>query len=58
MTQASRSAFDALAQWYEQAFTQGRLPLQGFVGQEAVALGDFLANRFGSAYAREGDLVH
>ena len=37
---------------------QGRLPQQGFVGQEAVALGDFLANRFGSAYAREGELVH
>ena len=37
---------------------QGKLPQQGFVGQEAVALGDFLANRFGSAYAREGELVH
>ena len=37
---------------------QGRLPQQGFVGQEAVALGDFLANRFGSACAREGELVH
>ena len=36
---------------------QGRLPQRGFVGQEAVALGDFLANRFGSAYAREGELV-
>jgi saccharopine dehydrogenase-like NADP-dependent oxidoreductase len=30
---------------------QGRLPQQGFVGQEAVALGDFLANRFGAVYA-------
>ncbi|MCW8197329.1 saccharopine dehydrogenase family protein [Verminephrobacter aporrectodeae subsp. tuberculatae] len=30
---------------------QGRLPQKGFVGQEAVALGDFLANRFGAAYA-------
>ena len=37
---------------------QGRLPQQGFVGQESVALADFLANRFGSAYAREGELVH
>ena len=36
---------------------QGRLPQRGFVGQEAVALGDFLANRFGSAYAQEGELV-
>lgn len=33
---------------------QGRLPQQGFVGQEAVRLGDFLANRFGVAYAGEG----
>ncbi|MBL7088927.1 saccharopine dehydrogenase NADP-binding domain-containing protein [Acidovorax sp.] len=36
---------------------QGKLPQQGFVGQESVALADFLANRFGSAYAREGELV-
>lgn len=34
---------------------QGRLPQQGFVGQEAVALPDFLANRFGMAYAGEGE---
>ncbi len=33
---------------------QGRLPQHGFVGQEAVRLGDFLANRFGVAYANEG----
>lgn len=33
---------------------QGRLPQQGFVGQEAVRLADFLANRFGVAYAGEG----
>ena len=32
---------------------QGRLPQQGFGGQEAVGLGDFLANRFGVAYAGE-----
>ena len=44
------TALDLVAQW--------RLPQQGFVGQEAVALGDFLANRFGSACAREGELVH
>ncbi|UCU97296.1 saccharopine dehydrogenase family protein [Acidovorax radicis] len=35
----------------------GQLPQQGFVGQEAVGLKDFLANRFGSAYAAEGELV-
>jgi saccharopine dehydrogenase-like NADP-dependent oxidoreductase len=29
----------------------GRLPAQGFVRQEDIALGDFLANRFGNAYA-------
>jgi ubiquinone/menaquinone biosynthesis C-methylase UbiE len=42
MTQASRSAFDALAQWYEQAFTQGRLPLLEHVLMPAVfeMLGD------------------
>lgn len=34
--------------------TQGQLPQQGFVGQEAVRLADFLANRFGVAYAGEG----
>ena len=28
----------------------GRLPKAGFVGQESIALGDFLANRFGRAY--------
>ena len=33
---------------------QGRLSQQGFVGQEAVALSDFLENRFGVAYAGEG----
>ena len=33
---------------------QGGLPQQGFVGQESVALSDFLANRFGMAYAGEG----
>ena len=32
---------------------QGRLPQQGFVGQEQVALTDFLANRFGSVYATQ-----
>ena len=29
---------------------QGRLPQAGFVGQEQVALADFLANRFGALY--------
>lgn len=29
----------------------GRLPAQGFVRQEDIALGDFLGNRFGGAYA-------
>ncbi|HEX4196134.1 MAG TPA: saccharopine dehydrogenase C-terminal domain-containing protein [Caulobacteraceae bacterium] len=29
----------------------GRLPTRGFVRQEEIALGDFLANRFGRAYA-------
>lgn len=33
---------------------QGRLPQQGFVGQEAVRLEDFLGNRLGVAYAGEG----
>lgn len=32
----------------------GQLPQHGFVGQEAVRLGDFLANRFGMAYVEEG----
>lgn len=36
---------------------QGQLPQQGFVGQEAVRLADFLANRFGVAYAGEGELL-
>ncbi len=36
---------------------QGRLPQEGFVGQESVALADFLANRFGVAYVGEGELV-
>ncbi len=36
---------------------QGRLPQRGFVGQESVLLADFLANRFGVAYAEEGELV-
>jgi saccharopine dehydrogenase-like NADP-dependent oxidoreductase len=31
-------------------FREGRLPQQGFIRQEQVALPDFLANRFGSAY--------
>ncbi len=30
---------------------EGRLPQRGFVRQEDIALGDFLVNRFGSAYA-------
>ena len=30
---------------------QGQLPQKGFVGQEQVRLADFLANRFGCAYA-------
>ena len=29
----------------------GRLPTKGFIRQEDIALADFLANRFGSAYA-------
>lgn len=36
---------------------QGRLPQQGFVAQEAVALPDFLANRFGQVYAQQRELV-
>ena len=31
-------------------FRQGRLPQHGFIRQEQVALPDFLANRYGSAY--------
>ncbi len=31
-------------------FREGRLPQQGFIRQEQVALPDFLANRFGKAY--------
>ncbi len=31
-------------------FREGKLPKQGFVRQEEVALPDFLANRFGKAY--------
>ena len=31
-------------------FREGRLPPSGFIRQEQVALPDFLANRFGSAY--------
>lgn len=34
---------------------QGRLPQAGFVRQEDVPLADFLANRFGRAYARGED---
>jgi len=32
---------------------QGRLPQAGFVGQEQVALADFLANRFGCVYGAQ-----
>ncbi len=31
-------------------FRQGRLPQRGFIRQEQIALPEFLANRFGSAY--------
>ena len=31
----------------------GKLPKRGFVRQEDIALSDFLANRFGAAYATE-----
>jgi saccharopine dehydrogenase-like NADP-dependent oxidoreductase len=34
---------------------EGRLPSVGFVRQEEIALADFLANRFGRAYAMSGD---
>jgi ubiquinone/menaquinone biosynthesis C-methylase UbiE len=42
MTQQSRSAFDALAEWYEQAFTHGKLPLLQHLLMPAVLemLGD------------------
>jgi saccharopine dehydrogenase-like NADP-dependent oxidoreductase len=35
----------------------GRLPQQGYVRQEEIALGDFLANRFGKAYRQPGDVA-
>jgi saccharopine dehydrogenase-like NADP-dependent oxidoreductase len=31
-------------------FVKGALPRSGFIRQEQVVLGDFLANRFGRAY--------
>jgi len=34
-------------------FREGKLPQQGFVRQEDVALPDFLANRFGKAYEQQ-----
>jgi saccharopine dehydrogenase-like NADP-dependent oxidoreductase len=34
---------------------EGRLPAKGFVRQEEIALGDFLANRFGRYYASADD---
>lgn len=37
---------------------QGKLPQTGFVKQEEIGLGVFLANRFGRAYARPEDLGH
>jgi ubiquinone/menaquinone biosynthesis C-methylase UbiE len=42
MTQESRSAFDALAEWYEQAFSHGQLPLLQHLLMPAVLdlLGD------------------
>ena len=33
----------------------GKLPQKGFVKQEEIALEDFLANRFGAAYAQDED---
>ena len=33
---------------------EGRLPVRGFVRQEDIRLADFLANRFGRVYAKEG----
>lgn len=33
-------------------FREGRLPARGFIRQEDIALPDFLANRFGCAYAQ------
>ena len=35
----------------------GRLPQQGYVRQEEIALADVLANRFGKAYRQTGDLL-
>ncbi|CAN5554793.1 saccharopine dehydrogenase family protein [soil metagenome] len=35
----------------------GRLPSQGYVRQEEIALADFLSNRFGKAYRQPGDAV-
>jgi saccharopine dehydrogenase-like NADP-dependent oxidoreductase len=35
----------------------GRLPQQGYVRQEEIALSDFLANRFGKTYRQPGDRV-
>ena len=35
----------------------GRLPQQGYVRQEEIALADFLSNRFGKAYRQPGDVV-
>ena len=35
----------------------GRLPQQGYVRQEEIALPDFLSNRFGKAYRQPGDHV-
>ncbi|MBP6546431.1 MAG: saccharopine dehydrogenase NADP-binding domain-containing protein [Phenylobacterium sp.] len=35
----------------------GRLPSQGYVRQEEIALADVLSNRFGKAYRQPGDVV-
>jgi saccharopine dehydrogenase-like NADP-dependent oxidoreductase len=35
----------------------GRLPQQGYVRQEEIALADFLSNRFGKAYRQPGDAM-
>ncbi|HKC23918.1 MAG TPA: saccharopine dehydrogenase C-terminal domain-containing protein [Thermoanaerobaculia bacterium] len=35
----------------------GKLPARGFVRQEEVPLADFLANRFGRAYASSGEMA-
>ncbi|WP_332680910.1 saccharopine dehydrogenase family protein [Bosea sp. (in: a-proteobacteria)] len=37
---------------------QGKLPQKGFIRQEDIGFEAFLANRFGSAYARAEDLGH